>query len=325
MVLFHLLIDLILIPDLLQRLKGLGEIVVLLAPDGHDQGIDQGQRGHQGVHEGGHVALGQQLKEGKKGLILMEHYSNFDLPILIYMLSSTCGETGRELSERIVAIAGMKLNEDNPYIAAFAEAYARIVIYPSRSLAAVNDPEEHKKEEQRSRLINIASMRAFERVRQEGNAVLVFPSGTRYRPGHPETKRGVREIDSYIKLSDVVMPVSINGNCLRIPESKHEMTEDVVFHDRLIMTAGNICSAAALREEAKQWAAQAEPDQTDRKQITVDYVMHILENMHTENEKGRLDGLEETPGSRPIFPASALMVSCGASSTMLIIERFSFL
>ena len=163
--------------------------------------------------------------------------------------------------------------------------------------AAVNDPEEHKKEEQRSRLINIASMRAFERVRQEGNAVLVFPSGTRYRPGYPETKRGVREIDSYIKLSDVVMPVSINGNCLRIPESKHEMTEDVVFHDRLIMTAGNICSAAALREEAKQWAAQAEPDQTDRKQITVDYVMHILENMHTENEKGRLDGLEETPGT----------------------------
>ena len=239
----------------------------------------------------------QQLKEGKKGLILMEHYSNFDLPILIYMLSSTCGETGRELSERIVAIAGMKLNEDNPYIAAFAEAYARIVIYPSRSLAAVADPEEHKKEGQRSRLINIASMRAFERVRQEGNAVLVFPSGTRYRPGHPETKRGVREIDSYIKLSDVVMPVSINGNCLRIPESKHEMTEDVVFHDRLIMTAGNICSAAALREEAKQWAAQAEPDQTDRKQITVDYVMHILENMHTENEKGRLDGLEETPGT----------------------------
>lgn len=239
----------------------------------------------------------QQLKEGKKGLILMEHYSNFDLPILIYMLSSTCGETGRELSERIVAIAGMKLNEDNPYIAAFAEAYARIVIYPSRSLAAVTDPEEHKKEEQRSRLINIASMRAFERVRQEGNAVLVFPSGTRYRPGHPETKRGVREIDSYIKLSDVVMPVSINGNCLRIPESKHEMTEDVVFHDRLIMTAGNVCSAAALREEAKQWAAQAEPDQTDRKQITVDYVMHILETMHTENEKGRLDGLEETQGT----------------------------
>lgn len=239
----------------------------------------------------------QQLKEGKKGLILMEHYSNFDLPILIYLLSSTCGEAGRELSERIVAIAGMKLNEDNPYIAAFAEAYARIVIYPSRSLAAVTDPEEHKKEEQRSRLINIASMRAFERVRQEGNAVLVFPSGTRYRPGHPETKRGVREIDSYIKLSDVVMPVSINGNCLRIPESKHEMTEDVVFHDRLIMTAGNVCSAAALREEAKQWAAQAEPDQTDRKQITVDYVMHILETMHTENEKGRLDGLEETQGT----------------------------
>lgn len=232
----------------------------------------------------------QKIKEGKKALILMEHYSNFDLPVLMRLLSLS-GETGQELEKRIVAIAGMKLNEDNPYIAAFAEAYARIVIYPSRSLAAIKDEEEYKKEVHRSRLINIASMRAFDKVRQEGNAVLVFPAGTRYRPGNPETKRGVREIDSYIKLSDVVMPVSINGNCLRIPEEQHEMTDDIVCKDRVIMTAGKIYDSAGLREEAKVWAAEAEPDQTDRKQITVDYVMHILEEMHTENEKGRLEGL----------------------------------
>lgn len=233
----------------------------------------------------------EKIKEGKKALILMEHYSNFDLPVFMRLLS-LAGETGRELEKRVVAIAGMKLNEDNPYIAAYAEAYARIVIYPSRSLAAITDEEEYKKEEHRSRLINIASMRAFERVRKEGNAVLVFPAGTRYRPGKPETKRGVREIDSYIKLSDVVMPVSINGNCLRIPEEQHEMTDDIICHDRVIMTAGNIYDSAELREEAKNWAAKTEPAETDRKQITVDYVMHILEEMHIENEKGRLDGLE---------------------------------
>ena len=87
------------------------------------------------------------------------------------------------------------------------------------------------------------------------------------------------------------MPVSINGNCLRIPEEQHEMTDDIVCKDRVIMTAGKIYDSAGLREEAKVWAAEAEPDQTDRKQITVDYVMHILEEMHTENEKGRLEGL----------------------------------
>ena len=232
----------------------------------------------------------QKLKEGKKGLILMEHYSNFDLPMLIYFLSldSDGSGVGAELAERIVAIAGMKLNEDNPYIAAFAEAYARIVIYPSRSLAAIADEEERRKEERRSRLINIASMRAFEQVRKEGNAVLVFPSGTRYRPGNPETKRGLREIDSYIKLSDIVMPISINGNCLRITGNEHEMTDDVVCHDRMIMTAGDIMDAEELREKAKEWCRENEPEETDHKQMTADFVMHILEVMHEENEVGRL-------------------------------------
>lgn len=237
----------------------------------------------------------QRLKEGKKALILMEHYSNFDLPMLIYLLSCDPDGSGAgpELADRIVAIAGMKLNEDNPYIAAYAEAYARIVIYPSRSLAAISDEEERRKEGHRSRLINIASMRAFERVRQEGNAVLVFPSGTRYRPGRPETKRGLREIDSYVKLSDIVMPISINGNCLRISGHESEMTDDLVYHDRLIMTAGEIVGAEELRERAKEWCAANEPWQADHKQATADYIMHILGAMHDENEVGRLEGLQE--------------------------------
>ena len=237
----------------------------------------------------------QKLKEGKKALILMEHYSNFDLPMLIYLLSIDPDGSGAgpELAERIVAIAGMKLNEDNPYIAAYAEAYARIVIYPSRSLAAITDEEKRRNEEKRSRLINAASMRAFEQARKEGNAVLVFPSGMRYRPGRPETKRGLREIDSYIKLSDIIMPVSINGNCLRITGNEAEMTDDLVYHDRLIMSAGPIMDAGELREKAKEWCAQNEPQETDAKQMTADFVMHILEEMHEENEVGRLDGLQQ--------------------------------
>ena len=249
-----------------------------------------GMRGMENV-----ARLLQKLKEGKKALLLMEHYSNFDLPMLIYLLGLDADGSGAgpELADRIVAIAGMKLNEDNPYIAAFAEGYARIVIYPSRSLAAIADEEERRKEEHRSRLINIASMRAFEQARNEGKAILVFPSGTRYRPGKPETKRGVREIDSYIKLSDIIMPISVNGNCLRITGEESDMTDDIVCHDRMIMAAGGIMEAEALREEAKLWGAANEPDVTDHKQITADYVMHILDVMHEENEAGRLDGLQE--------------------------------
>lgn len=224
------------------------------------------------------------IKEGKRGIILMEHYSNFDLPGIMYLLSKS-GPAAAELATRIIAIAGMKLNEENPYVAAFAEAYSRIIIYPSRSLAAITDPEQYKEEEHRSRVINLASMRTLDRVRKEGNAVLVFPAGTRYRPGKPETKRGVREIDSYIRLSDVVMLVSINGSCLRFSEDPKDMMGDVTFEDRIIMTASPVYDCQTFREEAKQWAGE---NVEDKKQMVVDYVMHRLEQMHEENEKGRL-------------------------------------
>jgi len=228
-----------------------------------------------------------QIKSGKRGIILMEHYSNFDLPGIMYLLEKS-GPAGKELASRIIAIAGMKLNEDNPLVSAFAEAYTRIIIYPSRSLAAISDPEQYKAEEHRSRVINLASMRAMDKARKEGSAVLVFPSGTRYRPGKPETKRGVREIDSYIRLSDVMMLVSINGNCLRFSEDPHDMMNDVTYRDRIIMTASPVYDCTAFREEAKAWAG-AEVE--DKKQLVVDYVMDRLERMHEENEKGRLDGI----------------------------------
>lgn len=226
----------------------------------------------------------QAIKSGKKGIILMEHYSNFDLPGFIWLLDRS-GDVGKELAGRIIAMSGMKLNEENPYVSAFAEAYSRIIIYPSRSLAAIKDPEVYQREEKRSRVINLASMRALDQARKEGNAVLVFPSGTRYRPGKPETKKGVREIDSYIRLSEVMLLVSINGSCLRFSEDPKDMLNDVLFEDKVFMTASPMYSCDAFREEAKAWGGDVE----DKKQLVVDYVMHRLEQMHEENEKGRLN------------------------------------
>ena len=60
------------------------------------------------------------VKAGKSGLILMEHYSNADLPALCWLLEHDLGEEGKELSRKIVAIAGMKLNEADPGVKAFA-------------------------------------------------------------------------------------------------------------------------------------------------------------------------------------------------------------
>lgn len=223
------------------------------------------------------------VNEGKRGLILMEHYSNFDLPGFSYLLRKSGNKAAIEVAERLVAIAGMKLSEENPMVSAWASGYSRIVIYPSRSLASIKDPEERAAEEQRSRAINMASMRALDNVRKQGKIVLVFPAGTRFRKNKPETKRGVREIDSYIRLSDVILPVSINGNCLRISDKDPKnMIADEVWHDKVIFTAGKIIECKEFRKNIQDKLSQ---DLEDKKQPVVDEIMNILNIMHDQVEK----------------------------------------
>lgn len=224
------------------------------------------------------------INAGKKGIIFAEHYSNLDYTAILGLMKKT-GEKGRALAEKCVAIAGMKLSQDNKYVAAFASAYDRIFIYPSRTLESVQDPEKREAEKKRSRSINIASMRAFEKAKSEGRAVLVFPSGTRYRPGYPETKKGLKEIDAYVKSSDIMLLVSINGNCLAISESGN-MMEDIVQNDKLILDASPVINCAEFRDDIKKACGDAE--KADKKQAVVDRIMAILEEMHDENEKGRL-------------------------------------
>ncbi len=228
----------------------------------------------------------EQVKSGKRGLILMEHYSNLDLPALSYLLRRDGGEPGQDLADRIVAIAGMKLNEDDPLVRAWAECYSRIVIYPSRSLASITDPEKFAAEEAKSKRINMASMRALDAARKRGQVVLVFPSGTRFRPGMPETKKGVREIDSYLRLSDVMILVSINGNCLRISdENPKDMLCDIVSEDVMVLSGSPVMECKKFRNDI---LSGLEGFDGDKKQIVVDKIMDILNEQHEKVEGERL-------------------------------------
>jgi glycerol-3-phosphate O-acyltransferase len=219
------------------------------------------------------------IKEGRRALILMEHYSNLDLPALCYLLEHDGGDFGPEISRRMVSIAGMKLNEMNPLVRVLAEGFTRIVIYPSRSLAAVSDPEE----EARSRKINTAAMRAMDGVKRQGRPILVFPSGTRFRPGRPETKRGLREIDSYLRTFDVMILVSINGSCLRISSDDPEnMVADQVFRDKIIAAASPVTECKSFRQEVIAGLTGSET--IDLKQATADRIMELLEAQHNHYE-----------------------------------------
>lgn len=232
------------------------------------------------------TALQQLADKGESCLILAEHYSNFDLPAFHYLVRQQ-GTDGNRIADQIISIAGIKLSESNPIVNAFAKAYSRIIIYPSRSLEIIKknykDPNKLYHEVRRSLAINRAAMKALNSVKESGRVVLVFPAGTRFRPWEPETKRGVREIASYIKGFSKFCLVAINGNILRINPSG-EMEEDLLHHDKVVLTVSPIF-------DSKEFLAGIKLDhhfRDDKKQEIVDHLMGILEKMHEDAEKYRL-------------------------------------
>lgn len=227
-----------------------------------------------------------QVCAGKHGLILMEHYSNTDLPGLCYLLEHSDSQKLEDLSHRIVAIAGMKLNEESPVVRAFAEGFTRVVIYPTRSLNKKEEnarsQEEAKAEEQKARKINLAAMRAMDECKKRGEVILVFPSGTRYRPGHPETKQGLREIDSYLRLFDIMILVSINGCMLDIHSD--DMLDEDIGPDKMIFAASPVLECKTFR---KNILASLPETEEDPKQRVIDTVMQRLEEQHNKIEEIR--------------------------------------
>jgi glycerol-3-phosphate O-acyltransferase len=204
-----------------------------------------------------------------------------DLPGISYLLRHSDAR-GKQIADALVAIAGRKLNEENPAVAAFAGAYTRIVLCPSRYMNANYDSDE------RLKIINInrAAMKKLDELKREGKIILVFPAGTRYRPWDPESKRGVREIDSYIKSFDYFCPVAING--LVLDPRGGDMLEDCVAQDVLLYTAGEVRSCAEFRAGAKRRAAEA--GAADMKQAVVDELMKVLDGMHEAAECTRTTG-----------------------------------
>lgn len=232
-------------------------------------------------------ALLKKAEEGASCLLLLEHYSNFDLPAFSYLLRQETNG-GKEIEDALVAIAGMKLNAD-PVVSAFTAAYSRLVISPSRSLSHL-DPVKDKDEILRCNAINRASMKTLNEVKTQGKLILVFPAGTRYRPGDPSTKKGVREIDSYIKSFDYMCLIAVNGELLHVREGNN-MMDDYISPDILQYTAGPVISTNEFRTNRRLEAESVKIE--DKKQAVVDAIMRELEIMHNRAEIERQMLLEK--------------------------------
>ncbi|MBF9014205.1 MULTISPECIES: 1-acyl-sn-glycerol-3-phosphate acyltransferase [unclassified Oceanispirochaeta] len=225
--------------------------------------------------------LSEYSLKGKSCLLLLEHYSNFDYPALFRLIEKTEG-LGPEVAERLLPIQGMKLSASGGLTAAFTNSYTTIVIYPSRSIDSETDPEKLAEIKKVSLPINHAAMREMTHRKYHSNIVVVFPAGTRYRPWDPESKKGVREIHSYLKAFDYVSFVSINGNLL-IPNRENNMEKDTLHEDIILFSVSEPVRGKDFRKEK----IAETPAGRDPKQYVVDQVMAVLERNNLKTEEYR--------------------------------------
>ena len=219
-------------------------------------------------------------KEGKSCLILMEHYSNFDYPLLYKMIDEQLDAD----PENMYPMAGMKLTETDKRVAAFSNAYNKIVIYPSKGIDSEKDPEKQKELRKESAPFNIAAMKALTHNKNNGKVILVFPAGTRVRPWAPESRKGVREMFSYIKTFDYICFIGKNGNILP-PHESDRMDMDTPVKDLVILTAEKPIKGRAYVKSV----IENLPEGEDQKQFVVSQVMNHLFELHDKVELKRLE------------------------------------
>lgn len=225
--------------------------------------------------------LYERSQRGESCLLLMEHYSNFDIPCLFYLSKSY--PQGEEVTGSVVAMAGTKLNEESRFVLAFTEAYTRIVIYPARLLRALEGTDRFAEEQARSRVINRTAMREMIRMKHEGHIILLFPAGTRYRPGNPESKSILLEVDSYIKGFDHIVFVGIAGNTLEVSPAG-DMEKDTPKADAMVYLASPVTDARAFREAAR---ATVPEGGEDAKRAVATAVGTRFDELHAEAEARR--------------------------------------
>ena len=256
------------------------------------------------------LALHELARRKKPCLILMEHYSNFDIPCF-YELLDRAGQEYREAADAIVSVAGVKLNEESRLVLAFTEVFTRVVLFPARGLEAIRDARERHAAEKRRAKLNIAAMKMLRNLRKEGRLILVFPSGTRYRPWDPSTAKGLKEIDTYLKFYSYMVLISINGNTL-VPNPAGGMDEDYPVKDLMVYTVSPVRRCSEFRRRTLKGREHGE----DPKQIVADGVMAALRAQHDRTEKSRLELLQEQGRPMNAVP-SPTPPGLGATGTTL--------
>ena len=230
-----------------------------------------------------------EMDRGRRIVFLPEHRGNLDVPSFNALLTRENARYAR-ISDRLVYVAGRKLNESSEFIKMFTEKYSRLVIatkreYPPKKTGETDSEREHREAfEKEAGRINRAAFRAMERLKKDGYIFVLFPTGGRVLPGQDNLP--VKETTTYLRTFDTAYPISMEGNAL--PPSER-MEDDRPVQQRVVFRVGKPLDCKdylAQRQQAFQALAGGaqEVDGIDADQFTVNHIMELLASLR---ETGR--------------------------------------
>jgi glycerol-3-phosphate O-acyltransferase len=232
-----------------------------------------------------------QIRAGKSVLFLSEHRGNLDVPSFNSLLRREDPHY-HEILDRLVYVAGRKLNESSDYIKMFTEKYSRLVIVPRRDYPKPVPDETPEQREARDRFekeasrINRAAFRELLRLKKSGHIFVLFPLGGRLKPDADNVP--VRESTSYVRAFDTAYLVSMDGNTLP-PMSK--MEDERPVQTKVVFRVGPALDCKAFLAEQKALFDEAHqagvlPHDADPDQFAVENIMAMLANLRLTGKYG---------------------------------------
>ncbi len=236
----------------------------------------------------------EKLAAKQSVLWLPEHRGNMDVTSF-YVLLEREHPRYQALLEKLVYVAGRKLNELSELVNMFTEQYSRLVVVPRRDLllAKISQFSTNQEGYQRflkdAQQINLAAFRQLLRIRNRGYVVVLFPLGGRWKPNVDNVP--VRETISYMERFDWAYPISMDGNTMPTGE---KMEDERPVHDKVVFRVGKplncreyLADRRKLFDEAhKQVGNQAGEnlEKPDFEQHTANEIIQLLEQLRTTGD-----------------------------------------
>jgi len=208
------------------------------------------------------TALADLAEQGNACLLCLNHRSNFDVPTLCALLED---HDGSGLMQRIIWIAGRKLEEDLGMTSLLVQCFNRVIVTPhSWFYSHPSDDQLHQ-----GRRVNIAAERAIAQMRTCGWIFALFPTGTRIRPGDESTQQAIAETHSYLHLFQYMVLGHIDGCTLPVSKDR-DLTHETPRLDRVVYTFGSVHRTDDWLAGAAARYANLEPRAASARAITED-------------------------------------------------------